>query len=109
MKTVIIVPKDKHPLELLAELGNRTRYAWIFLHKNVIAKLNESCTNKKQTRGFSTTLYSWNKTEKIPDTFVSVDYFTNSWSAVICIRSSAISFCSRSEEPTEMIFIKMDE
>lgn len=109
MKNVIIVPKDKCPLEVLAEMGNRTRYAWIFLHKNVLTKLSETCDDKRPTSRMISTIFSWNKTQNFPDTFLSVEYFSDSWSSLICIRSTAIAFCSRCDEPTEILFFKMAE
>ena len=33
-KEEIIVPKDKCPLDVLSEMGERTKNAWIFLHYN---------------------------------------------------------------------------
>ena len=41
-KEVILVPQDKCPLDVLAEMGECTRNSWIFLHDNVVDKLHST-------------------------------------------------------------------
>lgn len=41
-KKVTLVPKDKCPLDVLAEMKERTANAWIFLHHNAVEKLQRS-------------------------------------------------------------------
>lgn len=58
-KEVILVPKDKCPLDVLAEMGERTKNAWIFLHQNATEKLKKTADECKYS---SNTVYTllWN-------------------------------------------------
>lgn len=52
MKT-IFVPKDKCPLEVLAEIGEQTRDAWIFLHNDVVDHLKETAICVTEYNGYT--------------------------------------------------------
>lgn len=42
-KEVTLVPKDKCPLDVLADMEERTADAWIYFHENAVKKLEKSC------------------------------------------------------------------
>ena len=107
MKNVIIVPKDRCPLEVLAEMGERTRNAWIFLHKNVFERLRRSCDEENWTEFECYTHFFWKTT--IEQELISVSLFTEPWYSVGYIKSPNIAFDVRTAEPEETLFLKMEE
>lgn len=44
----LFVPKDKYPLDFLAEMGDRNKNSWIFLHESIITELrnNTDCMHE---------------------------------------------------------------
>lgn len=111
-KEVILVPKDKCPLDVLAEMGERTRNAWIFLHRNAFEKLQHSDdvsgeVGKKQ----GTYVLMWEATEIYPETKIVVDVcgMNTDWKPITSIQASDIAFNLMPADPEEVYFLKMDE
>jgi len=108
-KEVILVPKDKCPLDVLAEMGERTRNAWIFLHLNAFKKLKDDCDTCKSNY-FDKNLLTWWATEEYPATEVVInDKAHTDWVEIFRISASDIAFVVRSANPEEIYFLKMDE
>lgn len=107
-KEVTIVPKDKCPLDVLAEFENRTKNAWIYLHENAVKKLEETCNRYDKFTGFISLV--WNATEKFPMTNIHIcTEKTGCWQYVQYISADDIAFNCMVEDPEEIFFLKMDE
>lgn len=107
-KKVTIVPKDKCPLDILADLGSRTENAWIYFHKNVVEKLQETC-NKYAKYDHCINL-TWYTTKEKPGRRVHIrEKEGGCWQPVYFIIAENIAFDTRVDDPDEIFFIKMDE
>lgn len=109
-REVTIVPKDKCPLDVLAELGDRTKDAWIFVHSNVVRKMGQTA-DYDRLDGNNIKIFYWNKTAKYPATTLFLD--TNrkifNYFLVTAIEASDIAFKLMLDEPAEIFFLKMEE
>ena len=109
-KEVILVPKNKCPLDVLAEMGARTANAWIFLHQNAVKKLkdiSDVCNEPGESKYIT---LAWEATEEYPATEVVInDKAHTDWLEIFRISASDISFSIRSRNPEEIYFLKMDE
>lgn len=105
-KEIILVPKDKYPLEILSEWEERTANAWIFLHKNLVQKFKDSCDKWEFVRLYFIEL-NWNATENFPATFLSIKGL-DTWLSLHCIKmNNKLEYsCSDSEE---ILFFQMEE
>ncbi len=103
-KEVTIVPKDKCPLDILAEMGDRTKNAWIFLHYGAVNKLEETCNEYKELA--HSIILRWNA----PSTSITIETEEfSTWQQVCFIESDYIAFKFRHFDPEEIFFLKMDE
>ncbi len=109
---VTFVPKDKCPLDVLAEFGERTKNAWIFLHLNVIAKLNSIADDvgSYPFKGFQQ--YSW--LADFHEASIQLELIPNEipckvWWKVYRIDSGDIEFHFPADDPDEIFFLKMEE
>ncbi len=110
-REVTIVPKDKCPLDVLAELGDRTKNAWIFMHSSVVRKMKDTADYERLWGDNNIKVFSWSKTDKYPATTLFLDtrraifnYFL-----VTQIDASDIAFRAMFDEPAEIFFLKMEE
>lgn len=109
-KEVIIVPKDKCPLDVLAEMEERTANAWIFLHQNAVEKLKDNCDVCNDVAHHEQITLSWEATEEYPATEVVINNKAHTdWLEIFRISASDIAFSIRSKNPEEIYFLKMDE
>lgn len=103
---VILVPKDKFPLDVLAEMGKETKKAWIFLHQKVVDNL--FATANRITQTFSTNVFIW-VTSQSDVVLRFVQGFDTNWYSVSEIQSENIAFKKRPSVPDEILFLKMEE
>lgn len=103
-KEVILVPKDKCVLDILAEMGERTRNAWIFLHKNVVKKLKKTANGEYSTATCLTLL--WKATDEFPETTICIES-GKIWSLVAVIKADDIAFEEKVDDPEDIIFFQM--
>ena len=111
-KEVILVPKDKCPLDVLAEMGEQTRDAWFFLHRNAVENLQHSDgVSCKEGGKAGTCVLTWEATEDYPETKIIVDIcgFGADWKPIIFISASDIAFSLFPVDPEEIFFLKMEE
>lgn len=112
-KEVILVPKDKCPMDVLAEMGERTKESWIFLHFNAVEKLLQHSDGvaQKEGRKQGTLVLTWEATETYPETKVIVDIggLCTEWKPIICISASDIAFDLMPVDPEDIFFLKMAE
>lgn len=79
-KEVMLVPKDKCLLDMIAEMGERTKNAWFFLHTNVVEELQHSygvSSEEGRTRG--TLVLTFKATEEHSEKKVAINL---AWSDV---------------------------
>lgn len=111
-KEVIIVPKDKCPLDVLAEMEDRTENAWIFLHSNAVEKLQHSeGVLYKEGRREGTIVLTWEATKDYPETRIVIDICSQctDWKPILLISATDISFNLMSVDPEDLYFLKMEE
>ena len=110
-KEVIIVPKDKCPLNLLAEIGDRIKESWIFLHFNAVEKLQHSDgVSYEEGRKRGTLVLTWEATESYPATKIVVDLASSTdWKPIILISASDIPYDLMPVDPEDLFFLKMAE
>ena len=106
-KEVTIVPKDKCPLDVLAEMGGRVSNSWIFLHKNAVEKLwiTADIIDK-----FPLIIQmQWAQTPKYPATLLSIINLNEEWFKVSKINATDIAFKIAPSDPEQIFFLKMEE
>lgn len=107
-KDVTLVPQDKCPLDILAELESRTKNAWIYLHENAIEKLKKTC-DKYEEWAHCISL-TWEATDKFPAANIYIGQEEiGCWKPIFLIKAEDIAFSTRVSDPDEIFFIKMDE
>lgn len=111
-KEVILVPKGKCPIDVLAEMGERINHAWIFLHKNAydMLKSSDGVEFEKRRRGCCT--LTWEATEDYPKTEISLycGIIIDSTSWVSVRRISAVDITFRQvDDPEDIFFLQMEE
>ena len=107
-----IVPKDKCPLDFIAEMGERTKNALIFLHHNIIENLKDSDgVSVEEGRKSGTLVFAWEATEDYPETKIVVDIcgIEMIWKPVILISACDIAFTIMPPTPEEIYFLQMEE
>jgi len=111
-KEVILVPKDKCPLDVLAEMGNRIRESWIFLNTNAVEKLQHSDgVSCEEGRKQGTLVLTWKATESYPETRIVVDIcaLDTEWKPIILISAYDIAYDLIPVDPEDILFLKMAE
>ena len=111
-KEVILVPKDKCPLDVLAEMEERTKDAWIFLHANAVEKLKQSDgVSCEEGRKQGTLVLTWEATEEYPETRVVIDIcgLNAEWKPIISISASDIAFNLMPVDFEDIYFLQMAE
>lgn len=107
-KDPIIVPKDKWPLDVLAEMGERTKNAWLFFHSNIIPKLKESKgVSDEEGKKQGTLVFTWKETKEIVT--IDISALCVEWKPVIYIHASDIAFDIMPVDPEYIYFFKMEE
>lgn len=104
LKDVILVPKDKCPLDVLAEMGSQTARAWIFLHQNARAKLKKTANYVDGCRGYEE--LGWNATEKYPSTVIRLECTTDDWMRIYYIKADDIAFDHEVSDSKYIFFLK---
>lgn len=107
-KKVTIVPKDKCPLDILAEMGDRTKNAWVYLHWEAVNKLEKTCDGYEELA--HSIRLSWNATDEFPSTTITIGTeVIGTWKPVYFIEAEDIAFESQASDPEEIFFLKMDD
>lgn len=104
-KEVILVPKDKCPLELLAEMGERIKNSWIFLHDSAVSKLKTTTDYIEENSYWELV---WSATEKYPATTLDIE-IAGTWHRVYRIIAEDIAFEHEPQDPEDIYFLKMAE
>ena len=105
-KEVILVPKDKCPLDILAEMGKETRNAWIFLHRNAVNKLISSADLTVIDAKFYE--LHWEATDEVPETKVIIRAEVGvDWLQILSIEADDIAFKERNADPADILFLRM--
>ena len=111
-KDVILVPRDTCPLDMLAEMGDQIKYAWIYLHSNAVDKLIHSDgVSSEEGEEEGTLVLRWEATEDFPETKILIDICGThtDWKPIIGISASDISFTLIPTDPEDIFFFKMEE
>ncbi len=116
-KEVITVPRNKFLLNLLAEMGERTKNAWIFLHRDLVNCLWESAERKNGDYNY-TYNFIWTSDE-FEDVVITIDVsyqaverdpeYHAEWIQVYAIKSKNIEFRKRPKDPDEILFFKPEK
>lgn len=104
-KDVTFVPKDKCPLDVLADLGERTKNSWIFLHDNAVGKLTKTADCIKEDEYLELV---WSATEKYPAATLDIE-IAGTWHKIYRIIADDIAFEHEPQDPEEIFFLKMAE
>ena len=111
-KEVILVPKDKCPLDVLAEMGEITEKAWIFLDASAYNKLLESdgCKVYGSEKDDGKIMLKWEATDEYPKTEVLMQIPTTyGWGKIVSIEAEDIAFGVSMADPEDLFFLKMAE
>ena len=103
MKAQIIVPKSKTLLDVLTEMGERTKRAWIFINDNVFINLVQTADYIVEYD--DTTELGWDD----PEVIIRVDPYIDLWIEIDFIHATGVSFVYRPVDPDEVLFISMEE
>lgn len=108
-KEEIIVPKDKCPLDVLAEMGEQAKNAWLFLHRNAYRKLLD-ISNKPADWNPKYYRLMFHSTENYPETEICICSDTHlDWFPVYTISASNITFKMIPSDPEDIFLLKMEE
>ena len=110
-KEVIIVPRDKCPLDVLAEMGKLVKESWIFLNFNAIDKLKGTSDEQEEVNRGRDLKLIWNATDKYPQTEVVIDIcgFPADWKPITLISATDIYYDLMPVNPEDIFFLKMEE
>lgn len=109
-KDVTPVPKDKFLLNLLADMGDQTKNAWIFLHHNDMEKLSSIADNYFPHGHSNFQEFRWNATDDFPERLIWVELQQGRvWLKVLRIEAKNIPFNLPADDPDDILFLKMDE
>lgn len=114
MKTeVIIVPKDKCPLDVLAEMGEKTYGVGILFSVMALNKLMKTA-NRYEELDSTAYLLSWNATDEFPQTTIIVvsepsDIPNVTQYRAIYIHADDICFRRQWDDRTVDYFLTMEE
>lgn len=109
--TTITVPKEKCPLDVLAEMGSQTSGAWIFFTENTAKTLKDSSDSNQQYND-DTYILRWNATAEYPQTsaiirecdLLGLGIFYH----VLLIEATDIAFKSVTAFPDKLLILCMD-
>ena len=111
-KEVILVPKDKCPLDVLAEMGERIENAWIFLHSDDVENSYNNtcgfCINKGHgTLGAKDLIWE----DDYPKIAVTIDALAlpTEWHPIIQMSYADNIDYIMPSDPQEVLFLKMEE
>lgn len=102
---MIIVPEDRCPLDVLAEMGEQTKNAVIFLHRNVIEKLKKTADYIKEVPQYVE--YAWKETDKYPRMILDFESKEEEYHRVYRIFATDIAFVMEVKEPDKEITLEM--
>ena len=106
-KEITLVPMDKCPIDAISELGDQCRNAWIFLHPDVVYKLEKNC-DKNEELAHCIRL-TWSATTEYPETIVIISNNQGEhWHRVLSIKADDIKFKDYTCDPDYIFFLKMD-
>lgn len=109
---VKLIPKTKCPLDFIAEMGEITKNARIYLGTRAMEKLSKTADSddflEDEKVGFFER-FLWEETGKYPETILEITPGFDDWWKVIRISASDIAFETDSEEPSEIIYLEMEE
>ena len=112
-KEVILVPKDKCPLDVLSEMGERIRNSWIFLHENAYQRFKsegDTFSVGNSMNANQTAIFTWDATEKHPNRGLIVEIpNSKGWGKITYIEAKDICFGMVTNDPEDIYFLKMDE
>ena len=108
----LTVPKNKHTLEFLAEMGEKTKNAWIFLHESITDDVirEEGVVYTYNQRGFSH-FYWISKAQEhsCPRMVCSISPNTW-WYVVVEISAPGVAFekCCKNRKPDYIILLQKE-
>lgn len=106
-KDVTKIPKDKSLLDFIAEMGERTKKAWIYVYKKDILKLRKKEGIVEFYDEDDLTLY-WEATLECPSKRLVIRYeYEEEWLKIIEIQAKNVIKKSCAD-PEEIIFLKME-
>ena len=103
---ILSVPADRCPLDELADLGKRTKKAWLIFHADAVKRLLETASVTAEGSEYLYTL-AWPATEDYPETKISLLYLGNGWLFATKISAEDIAFAVPSKEPQEILLVKL--
>ncbi len=108
MEKIMNCPIDKCPLDLLAELGERTKDCKIYLDQKALEKLQESCSKSVSTDSRLLSMF-WAASRTYPSTelLVSKEKTKDGYFEILYIKADDIAFEEPSCNPKEIFKIKM--
>lgn len=109
-----IVPKEKCPLDVLAEMGKQTESSWIFLHQDVVSHIIGTADEVRWSRSDGVALCKFFASEDTPLTEIDFTYSNppsdrDVWAWVSRISAIDIAFTSPPKTPENIFFLKMEE
>lgn len=108
-KEVILVPKDKCPLDFLIEM-ERNFKSWVFVHQNIMSVLRKTANDitEVNTNIFKHDWYATNDTPEI-SLRTRNSFIRGSWVEICCIRVNGTPLMISVDDPEEIFFVKMEE
>ena len=108
----LIVPKNKHILDFLAEMGDKTKNAWIFLHRNITDDvIREKGTDFTQEEHGLRYFFWTSKARHHAHSMMSCSVSQNrEWYMVGKIMASGVAFekCCENKKPDYIILLQKE-
>ncbi len=106
MSKTIIVPKNKCPLDVLSEMGDRIKDSALFFDYNTVEQLKNSADKLDELqKGIS---IFFEATKNYPETSITLHRVRFPYYEILSINAPDISFTTRVKNPKEYLFFKMD-
>jgi len=110
-KKVTFVLNNECAMDVLAELGEETKDAWIWVHKNVTENLKKDA-DSVMAEGFGGHFrIRWKATEESPETEILIycGEKGSEWDKVLTISADDIAYTTMPSDPEELLFLKMED
>ena len=111
-KEVVVIPKNKKPLEALLEMKEQLKKSWIFIHENVYRNLSKTCdtyTRHNTVNDMENAYMKWNTKKDKGEVVISLEIPRNIWGRIRTISNEGKMHFTTPEDPKYIYFIKIEK
>ena len=111
-KKVVVIPKNKKPLEALLGMKEQLKKSWIFVHENVYRSLSKTCdsyTRHNSVNDLENAYMKWNAKKDKSEVVILLEIPQNTWGRIRTISAGSKNSFTTPKDPKYIYFIKIEE